>query len=101
MKLEVTEAELDYISSLEGLKKRKAMKAVIERYKSDLETKGTADAEITTLVAEAGKELKRQVGIHTVEYEGKDGKTKTRNVSIPQRPAAIESVGYRMEMRIC
>ena len=99
MKLEVTEAELDYISSLEGLKKRKAMKAVIERYKSELETKGTADAEITTLVAEAGKELKRQVGIHTVEYEGKDGQTKTRNVSIPQRPAAKESVGYRMEMK--
>lgn len=99
MKLEVTEAELDYISSLEGLKKRKAMKAVIERYKSELETKRTPDAEITTLVAEAGKELKRQVGIHTVEYEGKDGQTKTRNVSIPQRPAAKESVGYRMEMR--
>ena len=77
MKLEVTEAELDYISSLEGLKKRKAMKAVIERYKSELETKRTPDAEITTLVAEAGKELKRQVGIHTVEYEGKDGQTKT------------------------
>ena len=99
MKIKVTEAELDYISSVEGLKKRKAMKAVIERYKSDLETKGKTDAEMTTLVQEAVSELKRQIGIHTVEYEGKDGKTKNKDVTIPQRSAAIESVSYRMEMK--